>query len=114
MRRHGALPDPVEAAVERLRRIPGVTLVWWNCDGTGLAGVRHHGRTRVAAATTVLDALGQLEADLGGSPSPLSALFGLAVDLLRRRPPADGPPSSRPPPGDPGGRPTRAPPRSRP
>ena len=111
MRRHGALPDPVETAVERLRRLPGVTLVWWNCDGVGLAGVRRDGRTHVASAATVLQALEQLEGEFRtpGPPSPLVTLFGLAVDLLRRHPPA----VTRPPAGAPAGRSNPVPPRSR-
>ncbi len=57
-------PDPVELAAERVRRIPGVSALWWYGSNPSFACARHCGESHVAAARTLGDALLQLEEDL--------------------------------------------------
>ncbi len=57
-------PDAAELAAERIRHIPGVTVLWWHGSNPFFASARHCGERHVAAARTLADALLQLEEDL--------------------------------------------------
>lgn len=56
--------DPVESTAERIRRVPGVKVMWWYGNGPFFACARHLGETQVTSARTLLDALVQLEEDV--------------------------------------------------
>ena len=56
--------DPVERLAERVRHVPGTSLVWWYGQGPFFACARHCGETHVTSAHTLPDALQQLEDDL--------------------------------------------------
>lgn len=56
--------DPVDVAAERVRRIPGVAVLWFHGGGPSFACARHCGEVRVATGATVAEALVRLEDDL--------------------------------------------------
>jgi hypothetical protein len=56
--------DPVDCLAERIRHVPGVSVVWWYGQGPFFACARHCGERHVASARTLVDALRQLEEDV--------------------------------------------------
>jgi hypothetical protein len=51
----------VESIVERIRRVPGVRVVWWYGQGPFFACARHCGENRVADGPTLREAMELLE-----------------------------------------------------
>lgn len=56
--------DPVDVVAERIRHVPGVSVVWWYGQGPYFACARHCGEGHAVSARTLVDALLQLEEDV--------------------------------------------------